>query len=415
MYFQTSFFFVVKILKTYGHPVILFSDNMQKIKIRFKCLVKFHCARSLSNKIPIFYKKKNIDQKFYLNSLFFVSYKNEIRKKKYETNINTLRYVFSQKSIQNSSRFILNNNDFELFYIGNKKFFKKRKILIIKEENIMTSCSFLKENQEIGLGFSSGDIKIFDLNKKKYTVCMKGSGEKISFLSSHPYSKSIIISTEKNLSRIWSFYSNAKKIQILSIFHDYTVVSACFRTDGKSIDFANCEKTIKCFDIENQKWLSRNTFDNYIFCISNDKNGKALAVGKKGEAGIFDHRIDKEVIKMCSNKESILGIAWIEECYLVIGAGISGLISLWDLRATKERRIIKHSHGIINFVKPLSNLKFFITSGNNKKALLWNLQNQEEIHSLSGHKKKITSADLSDETNWLCTGGLDMRLVIQCV
>jgi WD40 repeat protein len=279
-------------------------------------------------------------------------------------------------------------------------------------ERTKTALQHKKSKGEISLGYSFGSIKILDICKEQYNFTFKGSNNKIHLIYAHPYINSLILSIQKKLSRFWNFSPDLNKIQILSFFQPTPVVSCSFRPHGKLIDFADSSNQIKCFDIECQRWIGRNTFVDRIFCINNNKNGRLLCIGKQNGISVFDLRINKEVIVFFSKSNSILYTEWINQEQRILASGTSGVVSLWDLRNIKKEKKIKCHNDFLNFVKIFSSSDLILTSGNNKKITLWNIQNNKKIRKLHKHKKNITSVDLSENKRILCSSGLDKKTFI---
>jgi WD40 repeat protein len=400
----------LNLLRLFGHPIKLFSENNVKIKFRFMFIVKSNCKMFSGKKIISNYKVSKKLSKLTLNYIFFPIYKNELRKKRYEISIEQMRF-FPFEILKSLSRIFIKNSEKKLIYQKNKNSFSKKKCLNIKETNFAFSCSFLKNNKEVSLGFSCGCIKVFDIIKRKYVFILKNSNGKILFLCSHPYLNSFIISSDMHLSRLWNLSADLNRIQILSLFQNKKIVSNSFRSHGKVIDFSNSENIVKSFDFERQKWISKHKFLTNIYCIKNNKCGRLLCIGKREEIGIFDFRINKQVITIFSKNNPILCTEWTCDEYGIASSGITGTVSIWDLRNKKKKNEIKISEKIGIFLKLSSDL--IVTSGFSNKAILWNYEINKKIREFSDHNKKLTSLDLSWEGKRCCTTSLDKKIIIR--
>ena len=398
------------LLRLYGHPVKLFSENNFKIKFRFMLIIKSkYKILSGNKKFSDYILSKNLSKSI-LSYIFFPIYKNELRKKRYEISIEQMRN-FSFEFIKSLSSLLIRNSEKKLLYEENKNSFSKKNRITINETNFASSCCFLKNNKEVSLGFSCGFIKVFDIIRKKYIFELKNSNRKILLLYSHPYLNSFIISSDMHLSRFWNLSSDLRKIQILSLFQNKKIISCSFRSHGKIIDFSNSENTLKSFDFERQKWISRHKFLSNIYCITNNKNSRLLSIGKKEEIGIFDFRINKQVITIFSENNSILCTEWTHEEYEIASSGTTGTISIWDLRNIKKKIEIKVREKIGIFLKISTDL--ILTSGFSNKAMIWNYQMNKKIREFSEHNQKLTSLNLSQEGKKCCTTSLDKKIIIR--
>nr|UXY88399.1 prp4-like protein [Cryptomonas curvata] len=400
----------VNLLRLYGHPIKLFSENNFKIKFRFMLIIKFKCKMlSGKRKFSDYIVSKNLSKSI-LSYIFFPIYKNELRKKRYEISIEQMR-IFPFELIKSLSSLLIINSEKKLLYQEIDNSFSKKKRININETNFVTSCCFLKNNKEISLGFSCGFIKVFDIIRKKYFFELKSSNRKILLLYSHPYLNSFIISSDMHLSRLWNLSADLRRVQILSLFQNNKIISCSFRSHGRIIDFSNSQNIVKSFDFERQKWVSRHKFPTNIYCIKNNKNGRLLSIGKKEEIGIFDFRISKQVLTIFSEKNSILCTEWTHEEYGIASSGTTGTISIWDLRNNKKKNEIKFSEKVGVFLKISTDL--IVTSGFSNKAIVWNYEINKKIREFSEHNQKLTSLDLTWEGKKCCTTSLDKKIIIQ--
>jgi WD40 repeat protein len=401
--------FFVKILKLFGHPLKLFSENniMTKCRFIFIIMSKYKMLRN-KKKIYKYIGLKTLTKSI-TSYIFFPFYKYELRKKKFEIILQETRNLYFFY-VTNICVFFIENSENKLIHEFKLPSFVKKKRILIDENNFISSCCFLKCYEKISFGFSSGRVKVFDIFNKKYILELKSSNQTILIQKSHPYINSLLFFSDANVSRILNFSNSFDKIQVLSFFQFHKIISCSFRLHGKLIDFSNTQNIIKSFDFEHQKWITRIKFLNSVFCITNNNNGQLLSIGKKEEIGIFDFRINKEVLNIYSKNSFILCTKWSNREYCILSSETKGIVSIWDLRNIKKKKEIKCNKKPINSFKIYSNL--LLTCSVDKSILLWNYQTSEIIKKFSSYKKTISSFDISWSKNIICLGNLNKKIFL---
>ena len=402
-------FFVIKFFKLFGHPVKLFSENSFNKKFRFKVLIKLKYIlmknqKKISNRF--FFKDYS---KLILDFIFLPFYKNEIRKKRFEISIEETRYL-SLRLTKYLSFFFLENNENNLIFQHKLIYTRLKKRIVINENDIASSSCFFKNNKNICFGFSSGVTKIFNMHKRRYILEIKSSKKRISLLHSHPHINSLFFLSDNSLSRIVSFFYDLNKIQVLSLFHNEKIMSSSFRSHGKIIDLSDFQNILKSFDFEYQKWITNYKFLNSIFCLANNNSGSLLSLGKKKEIGIFDLRINKQVLTLLSQNNPIMCTQWSYDENFILSSGTNGNVSIWDLRHLKKKKELKCHKKSIKFFKLNSDL--IVSSSFSKNVLISNYKTNKIIRRIMTYDQKIATVNFSWKSSVICTANLNKKITI---
>ncbi|AEA39020.1 hypothetical protein CPARA_3gp362 (nucleomorph) [Cryptomonas paramecium] len=392
-----SFFF--KVLKIQGHPVKIFCENKIKLKNRFnstQIMLKF-------KKNDLKYKKTLELKNSILKLVFFCICKNELRKKKYQINFYTTKKVFYKNK---------KNLKFFLVYEKEKMLFKKSKYvfsnnIMFQETNFISCCCFLKEENQLVTG-SFKNIKIFDIFKKRYTFCIKNSSYRHFFLYPSPNVNPLILIFLKNKIEFCNFSFVLKKNQTFSINQKYSFISCSFRFNNFFVDFVDSNKSLKSFDMKNEKWTTCYNFKKDIFCIKNEKKGNLLLVNKENEVTVFDFRINREIIQLPYRK-TVSACEWVQDGWSISILDQNERIFLYDLRNLKKINIKIEPKFFNSNINIHSNR--IVCVRNNKKIITKNF-NHRKSRILYTHTHCITELKLSLTARLVCSVDLNNKIIV---
>ncbi|AFP65312.1 prp4-like protein (nucleomorph) [Chroomonas mesostigmatica CCMP1168] len=401
--------FFLNRLKTHGHPICLFSENEETILNRVSI-------------IDFFKKKKKNDEnsivEFSLDKLFYPFLKSEMRKKRFENTLKKSRNIFSLLGVTNSIFFFI-----KIVHRYNNFLKKKKSIKIIQKKKKYNSSFFFKKNycfsscflegeSGVATGMSDGTIEIYNLEKKNPLFCIKNEFFPILNLKNSVDFSDILVSAHRNQTKIWKISSQIKFLQIFSIWHQKKVSFSNFREGKNLIDFCLEDKIWKSFDLEYQRWLSEQAFEDKIFCIEGKKSNNLTAIGLHNKIIIIDSRVGRNVAYFKSDKILLSSLKWSNDNQIVC-AGNKNTAMIWDIRKHDINQTCIIHKNCISCLASHENSNFLISSSLDSTSKIWIKNEFSLLKIFSNGKKKIINTLISPCTLFFSTINTEFELLVK--
>ena len=280
----------------------------------------------------------------------------------------------------------------------------------IKVGFIIYKIALSSKEDKIFVCGESETIKIFNLEDQKIEELI-GHQNIVKTLVAARYSDILISGGCDKLIKIWEF--NFRKEILTLSGHKSEITCLALSSNEKNLLSGSKDKSLRVWDIENGIEIFKiATISNYI-------------------PSIFYHKIEQEIIfvdyknivlfnlqnatrKNILHEEIILALAY-DNVNDRLASAVHKSILLWNIKNMNYFCFLKELKGHENAINTLTfstNLKFLISSGNDKKILIWDIQSGLILNKLIGHTNVITSLHLSKNDEMIFSGGFDNYLRI---
>ena len=180
-------------------------------------------------------------------------------------------------------------------------------------------------------------------------------------------------------------------------------VSALLQLKGSELLISgSSDNTIKVINLSNSNAIEH-TFnvDKNIDCLVDIGEGQ-FASNSGDSVVIWDTKSKEKVYEFEGALSSVMSLAFLDDGRLFTGA-VNGNIKIYDIHTKKKLSKIKDS-GNLSVIKTIGKNTLAVALGNGIK--LWNLTDNVEIRTLSGHSGDVKCLELMDNGT-LISGGTD--------
>jgi len=282
--------------------------------------------------------------------------------------------VFSQKGLMGRIEFDNKSSSIEIWDLG-----KFKRIALIQEKNRslsdVISLALLPKGEKILLGFFGGTLKIWDLQKKKFTQQFKDEITPIRVLTVSPDGKFAAYSNgddplppgvpaeNRNIPgldatiRILSLESGKTTHRLKG--HKGSINAIVFSPDGKTVLSASDDHTLWLWDLKSGKEIRKFTGHNTgVSVVAFSPNGKTAVSGGRDD---YSFTLDENAPDPDFS------------------------LKLWDVKSGEEIRSFSGHQDTVSTISFSPDGKKILSGGNDYSIRIWNVTSGKEIHPRKSH------------------------------
>jgi len=318
------------------------------------------------------------------------------------------KHTDSVKSVNffSDSRFFVSGSGDKMIYIWDVE--KSEPIHFSEEHSDEIKSVDVINNGSIAIVSSNKSIRVWDVNNNTSSHVLKGRESIISALDISPDGKYYAFS-DSNEFRLCGL-TNCNDIKSFLYHSDY-ISSISFSPDGKYIATASYDKTIRLFDINDEKVI-------YIFKGHKDFV-KSVAFSTDSQfiiSGGWDHSVrlwsvkERKQIKIYSEPmDYISSVAFSSNGSDFICGSYDSTIRQWSIHKNECLNTIEHSNPVTT-VTYSKNGKIIASGCFDNNIYLWDSNSGKNLQVLEGHSNNISCLDFSSDGNYLASGSTDKTL-----
>ncbi len=237
----------------------------------------------------------------------------------------------------------------------------------------VSAVKWLKNGNELVMGFQGGEVFIFDINKKKVVNSYFNHNRKIGMFSNFPENENIFTSASHD----WSISHYDKRMKIHMKQYKKHVKEVC------GIKWAN--------------------------------EGNYLATGGNDNKLIIWNLFEEKPISIIPAHESaIRALAWsnVKSGVLASGGGKNDKkLKLWNITTLVNISEVDTNSQICNMIFSKDRNQFVTTQGDNRNEIyLWNQDTMNIIHGFQAHQNKVIYLTQSPDGESIATGSGDQSI-----
>lgn len=187
--------------------------------------------------------------------------------------------------------------------------------------------------------------------------------------------------------------------------------AVAFSADGRRALFASSDKTVRLWDIQENKELRR--FIGHtasVWSVAFSSNGKRAISGSADKTvRLWDIETGQELRRFDGHASLVTSVAFSRDGRRALSAGYDHVVYLWDVESGRELRAFKGQASYINTVSFSADGRRALIGGE-KTLYLWNLETGEEAGRLVGHASTVTSAAFSPDGRRILSCGDDKTI-----
>jgi WD40 repeat protein len=261
-------------------------------------------------------------------------------------------------------------------------------------------------------------IQFWNIDKGTEIITLKGHTKNINILAITPDGNQLVSGSDDKTIKVWNL-ATGKVINTL-IGHTDAVHSLAISKDGKTLVSGGDDQTVKIWNL---------TQGNLISTLTSHSDWvRSLAISPDGEtvaSGSFDKTIklwqinQKQPINFLTpNSQTVTSLVFSPDGKILASASRDRQIKLWDINTNQLIRSLNLKSNVTSLV--FSPDGKILVSGNRgcpecnpsipPQIILWDVITGEQILTLTGHNKVITSLVFSADGKTLVSAGQDQKI-----
>ena len=311
----------------------------------------------------------------------------------------------------------------------------------IAGERPVSIARFSPNGETIAAGNWGGGIKLLDVPNLEPRKTLRGHIDRVGGITWFPGAtlpSSTVSAGAVNLAsgggdgnvHLWSLTQDTP-ISTLS-GHNGRVCRVEFHPSGRYLASASFDTTWRLWDVETTTELQlQEGHSREVYAVSFNTDGSLLASAGLDSIGrIWDLRTGRTAMILDGHIREIYALDWGVDGYRVLSGSGDGWVKCWDVRMVRcvggvgahkstvsDLRWYKGHNESVRVkleekdekgeIQPKKAGTFFVSSGYDKSVNIFSADDWALAKTLSGHSGNVMSVDVSLDSRWIATSGMD--------
>lgn len=264
-----------------------------------------------------------------------------------------------------------------------------------------------------------GSCIIWDLINVKSLTILKTNFGRISYISTTPDNKKIIICGIGGCS-MWELTS----YKLLLILEKHSLESVIVSSDGKLVITGDNNGYCRMWNIETEisklLWIARGPDVVYDMVITPD-NKKLISVGQsggkwqkisyvesswKGDIVVIDIENGQQLRKLQGHSKGIFGVASLSDSKRIVTGSWDNTSRIWDIEMGIQLKELKYGWRVY-CLRVIHEDSIIIAGGSDNVCSIREIETEKELGILRRHKHRISALAVTLDEKWIITSSWD--------
>jgi WD40 repeat protein len=224
---------------------------------------------------------------------------------------------------------------------------------------------------------------------------LKGHTEQVLSLAFSPDGRTLVSASYDCTVKLWEVLTRSLRVTLKG--HTGGVYTVAFAPDGKRVASGDNHGVVRLWDpagkalgsLKGRGWGK----GGYVECLAFSPDGKTLAVGRTadlatGELGLWDVRAGRQYLTLSRDRGVVSSVSFSPNGRLLAGGDAYGygIVTLWKTASGKVRSSLRGREEIVWSVAFISD--GLLASANDGTVSLWDLRAGKERAVLKGHDNR---------------------------
>jgi len=257
----------------------------------------------------------------------------------------------------------------------------------------LTSSGVSPESVNLASGGAEGQVHLWSLDKDTPIQSLSGHSQRVCRVEFHPSGKYLASASEDTSWRLWDVATGTELL--LQEGHSSGVYAVSFNTDGSLLASAGLDSIGRIWDLRTGRTIMILEQDGHIkpiYALDWGSDGHRVLTGSAdGWVKCWDVRKVQRTGGLGAHSSAVSDVRWFK--------GLDDPL-LGTPPAVDEK----------GSMQPKKSGTFFVTSGFDQKVNIYSADDWVPIQSLSGHTGPVSSVDVSQNGQYIVSGGHDKTI-----
>ena len=217
---------------------------------------------------------------------------------------------------------------------------------------------------------------------------------------------------------VWDWQAGQQRLTLRGHIRDIFCVA--FSPDGRRLVTGGADETIKIWDsATGQEALTLRDHKGIVWSVAFSRDGHRLvSAGTDQAVRVWDARPwqdgerGMEIVTLCGHSTGVLSVAFHSQGAVLASGSADGTYKLWDTKTCMEQLTLPGSTGTVrNTVAFSPDGKLLATAGQERTVKVWHIDpkrgmgSKRPVHNLQGHTDGILSVAFSPDSKLLASAG----------
>jgi WD40 repeat protein/serine/threonine protein kinase len=276
---------------------------------------------------------------------------------------------------------------------------------------IVWGVAFSPDGERLASAGADHTVRLWDLTAGRAAGVLRGHQDVVAAVAFSPDGQRLASGARDDTVKVWDWRTGRERFTLHG--HTKQVTSVAYHPDGRRLVSTSGDRTVKVWDAVNgAEVLTLRGHKSWVYSANFSKDGQLLATSS------MDHTVriwpappEGEELLTLYGPGVAAGVVFTPDGRSLVSCGgnplhpsIGNEVKVWDLATAEQRAVFRNCGPAITV---LAGGKRVATPGPENTVKIMNAQTGEEVLTLRGHERIVTSLSFHEATKWLASGSED--------